>query len=564
VRIMEAQCHGRAGQANGPFGRAVIEYLFQFGVAHFVVSPGSRSTPLALAVAGLPVRCGSVCLDERCAAFRALGHIRATGRPAAVVCTSGTAGAHYYPAVIEAREAGLPLVVLTADRPPELRHCHAGQTIDQLKLFGSYPLFHAELPLPEPDVRLLGQVRESCRHAIEAALSDPPGPVHLNIPFREPFFPEGGPSTWDPGPSGPECAVVPIRQQAGAWPELPERTLILAGPRSTGESEAELQALCRLSRKRCWPILADGSNPLRHGERGGTIVIHYDRLCRDSRRWEELQPQALVQWGEPPTSKVLRQRLAALDLPGVRIGGKPGLNPTQSRVARLPGTLTDLEAALPERPGSFGTDWREADAACEEALGKALAEPHPLFEGDLFRLLGRELPTNAALLLANSLAVRDAEWFLPRRADPLLPFSQRGANGIDGTLSTAHGLALGLGQPVYLVCGDLAFLHDSNGLLGLGSADPGVCVIMVNNAGGGIFESLPVAHEPAFESFFATPQRIHFRALVEAHGGSHRLCPGLPELAREIAGWDGRGLRVAEVPVDRKVSRDLHRRFLEG
>ncbi len=565
---MSNDLSARTGRANGPYGELVVTALRKLGVQHFVVSPGSRSTPLTLAVAELPESEVTVCVDERSAAFHALGRIKVSRRPVALVCTSGTAGAHYYPAVIEAREAGLPLVVLTADRPPELRHCHAGQTIDQVKLFGTYPVFQAELPLPEDDPVMLRQVRELCRRAVEAALGPFHGPVHLNCPFREPFFPtDGGERAGFP----PELlnGLHPVRRAVSdlpVLPDLPEKTLILAGPRPWMDHASEWESLLELSWSRGFPILADGSNPLRyHGAECPHLIIHYDRIARDDALWDELAPEAVILRGEPPTSKVLRARLADLDVRGYQIGeGKPGINPIHGRIEWAGGSVAAFIERCRGNYGHYGEHWARRDREFETRLSAALEEPHELFEGDVHRLLGKILPEDSPIFYASSLAIRDAEWFMPRRTVPLLPFSQRGANGIDGTLSLARGIAAGLGQPTFLVTGDLAFLHDANGLLGSHRDDPGVFVVLLNNRGGGIFDLLPVARQtPHFERFWGTPQEVDFRKWTEAHRGRHVLCDDLVSLEWAVEEWTGQGLMVAEIPVDRKASADLHRRYLK-
>lgn len=566
VKAMSGDLSTNAGSANLPFGGLVIGALTRLGVEHFVVSPGSRSTPLTLAVAALGEDKSTVILDERSAAFHALGRIKATRCPVALVCTSGSAGAHYFPAVIEAREAGLPLVVLTADRPPELRHCHHGQTIDQQKLFGTYPLFYAELPVPEMDSGLLRAVRETCRRAIEAALGVPHGPVHLNCPFREPFLPRNGVASQ----SGsnlldgltPVTAPVAVTNEPV---ELPERTLILAGPRPWRDPPSEWQAILGLSERQGFPVLVDGSNPLRYQSPGAAhVIVHHDRIVREDAAWESLVPEAVVLWGEPPTSKVLRQRLSGLDLPGFLTGsGKRRINPFHGRITWGGSSAEAFAARVKGGAGSYGKSWTEADSRAGAHLQAALAEPHALFEGDIHRVLGGTLPPGTPVCLASSLAIRDAEWFMPRSESGLVPFSQRGANGIDGTLSLARGIAAGSGRPACLVTGDLAFLHDTNGLLGSASDENGLLVILLNNAGGGIFEFLPVAREShAFERFFGTPQTVDFKRLAEAHGARHQTAGTLEELQWAIETWDTRGVSVVEVPVDRKVSRDLHRRFL--
>lgn len=554
--------------ANPAFGELVIRSLFAFGVKHVVLSPGSRSTPLALACAEYAADRMTVILDERSAAFYALGRIKATRRPVAVICTSGSAAAQYYPAVIEARESGLPLVVLTADRPPELRHGHAGQTIDQVKLYGNYPVFQAELPLPEASASLFRQVREICRLAVGCALGEPHGPVHLNCPFREPFFP--GESTdsllLDETLLDGLSPCGEISRGAVDTPALPERTLILAGPRPWKDPDGEVHALLDLACKGGYPVLADASNPLRYVEDGSVVVIHYDRVLRDPGRSRGLQPEAVLLWGEPPTSKVLRHWLAGLDVPGYRVGhGKRAMNPVFGKIAEGGGCVSSFCAAAEWKEGTFFREWKRLDAEMEAGLRTGLENPHSLFEGDVHRLLRKCLPEGAPVLFANSMAIRDAEWFIPAGGNRLDPFSQRGANGIDGTLSMARGIGDALNRPMCLVTGDLAFLHDVAGLRGTGGTRPGLLVLLVNNSGGGIFEFLPVAAKsPHFEACFATPQDVELHGLVAAHGGRHLKVASAEGLAKQLQEWSGEGLLVLEIPVDRKLSRDLHREFLDG
>ncbi len=552
--------------ANLLIGELVIRALRSLGVKHFVVSPGSRSSPLIMAFEEVEEDGFSIVLDERSAAFQALGRIKATGNPVGLICTSGTAGAHYYPAVIEARESGLPLIVLTADRPPELRHCHAGQTIDQLKLFGSYPVFYAEMPIPVMNKLLFRQVREICRSAVEAAMGSPGGPVHLNCPFREPFFPIAGEKpALDYSLLDGLKPVLSEVSESGTVPKLPERTLILAGPRPGLDSSDEVEAVLALSQKRGWPILADASNPLRHHPQfPEAVVVHYDRISRDPELWNKLAPEAVVMWGEPPTSKILRQQLMDSDVTGYLVSdGKRTMNPFHGRIEWVGSSMVNFVEKCSSTAGNYVNSWIETDRSMESDLQIKLKEPHSLFEGDIHRMLGRALPNSAPVFYASSLAIRDAEWFMPANGKRFRPFSQRGANGIDGTLSLARGVASGLKSPLWLVTGDLTFLHDGNGLLGAADDDTGLFVILVNNNGGGIFELLPVAQRcQKFEELYATPQNVDLSQLVAAHGGRHQVCEDVNSLENAIRSWDGEGLVVAEIRVERKLSKELHKQHL--
>lgn len=554
------------GRANLLYGELVVRTMMVLGIEHFVVSPGSRSSPLTMALEGLESDRFSVVLDERSAAFLALGRIKATRKPVALICTSGTAGAHYYPAVIEARESGLPLVVLTADRPPELRHCHAGQTIDQSRLFGRYPVFQTELPVAGTNELLLRQVRDICRVAVESAMGVPGGPVHVNCPFREPFFPiDADKPVFDPVLTKGLHPVNKASSSSGIVPQLPQRTVILAGPRPASEPVGEPGAIQELARKFGWPILADAANPLRHqSDPDNPVIAHYDRIARDDALWKELAPDKVLLWGEPPTSKALRQKLTDLDIAGYLVNdGKHAINPIHGKIHWACSSMVEFLNTCSGHAGDYARAWQDADERMEQRLGAALEQPHALFEGDIHRSLAAILPEQAPVFLASSLAIRDADWFMPANDRRYRPFSQRGANGIDGTVSLARGIASGLKQPAWLVTGDLAFLHDGNGLLDSSRDHFGLFIILVNNQGGGIFEMLPVAQKcDRFEELYATPQIVDHAKLVAAHGGSHQLCASIGELESAVKNWQGKGIYVAELRIDRKVSRVLHKQYL--
>ena len=560
---METGLKAEAGQANAAFGRLIIETLRRSGVAHFVISPGSRSTPLAVAARAS----GSVTVipDERSASFYALGRIKASRLPTAFICTSGSAVAHAFPAVIEASETRLPLVVLSADRPPELQHCHAGQTIDQLKLFGTYARFFAQLPVPQCDDRLARQTREILRRAVAAAIGQPGGPVHLNCPFREPFFSQVRWALPDDLLEG--MAPLSVGLSRGlALPDLPERTLVLAGPRAQREDPAEWAALVGFLQRSRLPVLADGGNPLRHAREAGlNVIAHYDRLARRDQLWSGLDPEAVLVWGEPPTSKVLRERLQALDLPIYPVGdGKADINPLHGRLMAATDAFSLLDSCTVSG-GAFGDLWAAREVAAERALQRHLAEEAPYFEGAVHRILAGGIEAGSPVIFANSLAIRDAEWFLPAGVTGWEPYSQRGANGIDGTVSLARGIVEASGRPGVLVIGDLALLHDTNGLLQAARTAPGLLMVMINNGGGGIFDLLPAAHEVAdFEALFATPQAVRFADLARAHDIPYFCAEDAESLRNALRQWNPVGLTLLEVRVDRKRSAAAHRASLSG
>lgn len=553
-----------AARSNLAFGRLVIEVLRKSGVEHFVVSPGSRSTPLAVAAA----ECGaySVHADERSAAFYALGRSKVTRVPVAFICTSGSALGHALPAVMEAYESGLPLMVLSADRPLELQHCHAGQTLDQVKVYGTYARFFAQLPLPACRVGLARQVRELCCRAVEASMAESCGPVHLNCPFREPFFCDSGEWLVPEEVLSGLSPVQPVRSVGNPIGQLPERTLLLAGARAGRENPAELGALLEFLRAGKVPVLADGCNPLRHlRDMGIPVIAHYDRLARNELRWASLAPEALLLWGEPPISKVLRQRLEAMDLPVHHFGsGKRGLNPFHGRYQWHGNDVAAVLSGLSPKSTAYAQQWAKADADAESGLQTYFAASHSFFEGDVHRSLIDELGVGTLVLYANSLSIRDAEWFVPTGKTDWEPFSQRGANGIDGTVSMARGIVEAAGRPGVLVIGDLALIHDSNGLLQAARTRPGLLIVMINNSGGGIFELLPAAkHVEQFESLYGTPQSVDFRCLAHAHGVQYKRAESRDELVSVLREYEPDGLTLLEVIIDRKASADCHRESLK-
>jgi 2-succinyl-5-enolpyruvyl-6-hydroxy-3-cyclohexene-1-carboxylate synthase len=504
-----------------------------------------------------------VILDERSAAFTALGMAKASARPAVLICTSGSAPAHYFPAVIEAAHAAIPLIVLSADRPPELRHCHAGQTIDQQHLFGSHVRFFAELPVPNSNATA-PHLRESARRAVQAALGLPAGPVHLNVPFPEPLLPAAtDASTALALPHAePGGRLSPLQVSVSAPVQLPARLLILSGALPGLFPEEDMARIHAMSANGI-PVLADASSPLR-SQAGHlpSLIRHYDLILR-SISDDALLPDGILCYGEPPLSKVLRSWIAQHDISGWQCGpGKVGINPAQANWNYIGSHLPETVAAPPVAT-AFAAAWQAAESSAARQMEARFASAHPLFEGDILRALPAMLEQGAPLFLANSLTVRAAEWFQGASDKRLRVFSQRGANGIDGNVSVARGIAAALRSPAVMVAGDLAVLHDSNGLLGA-AADPfGLFIILLNNQGGGIFELLPAAETARFEQLFATPQTINFQALAEAHGCGYARADSVQALADNYTSWNRRGLHIVEIPINRSSSAALHRQFLQ-
>jgi 2-succinyl-5-enolpyruvyl-6-hydroxy-3-cyclohexene-1-carboxylate synthase len=550
---------------NALWGSVVAESLVRSGVSRVVVSPGSRSTPLAFAFARHPGIEAIPVLDERSASFFALGLAKRDLRPVALLCTSGSAGAHYLPAVIEAHEAGVPLVVITADRPPEMRGCASGQTIDQHRLFGIYSSFYHELAVPELSLPLFRYLRQTIAHAVERALAPYPGPVHLNAPFRDPLVPSedegasdafGEAIDWEGffahlAPPAPVLAVS----------ELPAFShsvhgLIVAGPALTRDPAGYAASVGTVARKLGWPVLADGLSPVRnHAAAVPHLVTRYDAILRSPASAESLKPEFVLCLGEWPTSKVLRGVIDASGAPVVFVTDRPdNRDALHGATRRLVLPLDALARGLPaaDAPNGYERLWALHESRTQAALDRLLASEEGLVEPKAAWLLSRHLPAGTSLSVANSMPVRDMEFVWSANDSAIRVFCSRGANGIDGTLSTALGIAHG-GAPTVLLTGDLAFLHDSNGLLIEPKFKGSLTVVLINNRGGGIFEHLPVAQfDPIFEEYFATPQEVDFAKLCSAHGVAHVHVEDWSHFQSLVSSLPGHGIRVLELATDRK------------
>jgi 2-succinyl-5-enolpyruvyl-6-hydroxy-3-cyclohexene-1-carboxylate synthase len=551
--------------ANSLWGSVLAETLARSGVRAAVVSPGSRSTPLAFAFArhggieAIPV------LDERSAAFYALGMAKRELRPVALLCTSGTAGANYFPAVIEAQESGVPLIVITADRPPEMRGCASGQTIDQERLYGSHVNLYHELAVPEANLPLLRYLRQSVAHAVERSLAPFAGPVHLNAPFRDPLVPAQDAGLTEAFAAGVDwegffAHVAPPRPVAAVSqvPVLPHavRGVLVAGPSLAPEPQALAAAVGELSRRLGWPVLADGLSPVRnHAAAVPHLVTRYDAILRTAAAADSLRPEVVVCLGEWPTSKVLRGWVEASGAPVFMVTDRPDNRdalhgPTRRVVVPLQAFAEGMARA--EAPNGYERLWAGHEAQAGAALDARLEAEEALVEPKAAWILGRRLPVGTAVSVANSMPVRDMEFVWPANDRGYRVFSSRGANGIDGTLSTALGVAYGAG-PAVLLTGDLAFLHDANGLLSAPRFKGSLTVVLVNNRGGGIFEHLPVAQFGAvFEEFFATPQEVDFAGLCAAPGVAHVHVEDWAHFEGLVSSLPARGIRVLEIAADRK------------
>jgi 2-succinyl-5-enolpyruvyl-6-hydroxy-3-cyclohexene-1-carboxylate synthase len=533
----------------------VVDDLVRFGMEHATVSPGSRSTPLALALARHPHVLVHVHLDERAAGFFALGIAKATGRPVAVACTSGTAAAELLPAVVEASMARATLVLLTADRPPELRGVGANQTIDQVGLFGGYVLASFDAPVPG-DAADEQTWHDLVLGLTRASMGLPPGPVHLNLPFREPLV--GAPDVLPASPpSGTEFTL-----SAGAEPEELETLereltsttdgLILAG--SMRESPPTLP---ELAARAGWPLLAEPTSNLRVS--GALSAGQF--LLADARFSNEHVPEVVLQFGAAPTSR------AALEL--VRRAGRlvivdqdhlvadPHRKAAWTLRAEPAGFVSEL--LLESQPGESAwlRAWREADGAARTAVDGLLEEWGEPFEGRIARDVAASVPAGGVLVVGSSMPVRDLDAYMaPRREIGIL--ANRGASGIDGFVSTALGISAA-GAATTALCGDLTLLHDIGSLIWSASRDLDCVLVVPNNDGGAIFSFLPQRELPEFEELFATPHGLELDAICQAARAGHALVERAADLipAVERARAAG-GVHVVEVPIDRARNVELH------
>jgi 2-succinyl-5-enolpyruvyl-6-hydroxy-3-cyclohexene-1-carboxylate synthase len=551
---------------NTLWASVLVETLVRLGLRQAVVSPGSRSTPLVVALARHPEIEAVPVLDERSAGFFALGLARQRGLPVLLVCTSGTAGAHYFPAVIEARESGAPLLIITADRPPELRDCASGQTIDQHRLYGAYPNHFHELALPEAGEGMLRYLRQTVAHAFSRALGAPAGPVHLNAPFRDPLAPEDDGGATEKAAGALDWAsffgALRAREPSGVSPGAPSfpgagRGVIVVGPAQPADPEGFAAAVGKIAAKLGWPVLTDGLSPVRgHSGLFPCLVTAYDAILRNPEAARQLRPDQVLCLGGWPTSKVLRGWLeAAAPLTWLVSGLPDNRDALHGRTQALLASPEGLAAALDNQPGpgDYRLLWAAFEGRVRAALDGFLEAEAGLFEPKAAWLLGRHLPPSTTLVVANSMPVRDVEYVWPANDRRIRPFSSRGANGIDGTLSTALGAAHG-GGPAVLLTGDLALLHDTNGFLLRPRFRGSLTIVAINNRGGGIFEHLPMSRfDPPFEEFFATPQDVDFARLASAYGVGHVLVRDWAHFVELVATLPAEGVRLLEVRTNRRT-----------
>ncbi len=561
---------------NTALASAFVEELARGGLRHAVVSPGSRSTPLAVALWRQSEIEVSVIVDERSAAFFALGAAQASGAPVAMLCTSGTAAANYHPAICEADESALPLVVLTADRPPELRGIGAGQTIDQVKLYGSAVRWFCEVGTHAADDAGLLHYRSVACRALAAAGGEPrPGPVHLNLPWREPLAPipvDGAVTATDPlaleGRAGrPLTAATSIDLEPSAF--LLDEVAGHIGDAISGvivagrQLDPELrEPLAHLARASGFPILAEPTSQLRCGPHDRSNVIStYDLLLRDEHFSNSVVPDLVLRFGEMPTSKPLRNWLAASGADQIVIDPLGGWNePTNRAAAVLRADPTELAAGwatrLEKEERGAPQRWLEAESAARAAIESALVGDE-ISEPALHLALGRAHRDGDLVYTASSMPIRDQEAFLPPGETDALFLCNRGANGIDGLVSSGIGAAHASGRPTTIVTGDLGLLHDIGGLAALRDVSTPVRIVVIDNDGGGIFGFLPQANvlgNEEFETLLGTPRGIEPAKAADLFGLRHARLEQLDQLPDALAAGTG----LIEVKTNRRANVERH------
>lgn len=565
------------GAANLRFARALVGELHAAGVTTAVVCPGSRSTPLALAICEHAALAHSVHVDERSAAFYALGVAKASGRPVVLLCTSGTAGASFLPAVAEAHQARVPLVVLTADRPPEVRAWGAAQTMEQRALFAGFTRWFEEAPCPSERESEVAYARALGRRAVCEAMRSAPGPVHLNLPFREPLAPatysaQVAPDAGAAAPFMHECEAAALQGAAALVRELHavSRGVLVFGPDAWDASLPA--AAARLAGALGWPVLADPASGLRAGAAlDAALIPGADALLRDASTAEALRPELIVRFGAQPSSASVAAWMARHASADVwLVDPAAGFRDPQHRATRMfPVTARQFceqaasgEGHSTDAAQGWRAEWQRADRIARAAIEVALDGDGRFLSPHLARTLWCALPADAVLYAANSMAIREIDAFAGPRPQGLRVLANRGVNGIDGQVSAALGASAASRRPSVLWCGDLAFLHDVSGLVAGRMQQADLVVVVSNDDGGGIFEYLGVAQSvprALFERVFAVPHGMDLCEVARGFGWSAVRAASADTFSQALSRALAGGLHVIEVPVDRTANTAFHR-----
>lgn len=573
-----------ANQALSVYVAAFLDELVRANVKHIVVSPGSRSTPIAMVAAEHPDLHVWLNVDERSAAFFALGMAKARREPVAIVCTSGTAVANYMPAVVEAKESQVPLIVLTADRPHELRDIGAPQAIDQLNFFGKQVKWFVEMAIPEESSEILRYVRTVAARAVSTSLNGPSGPVHLNFPFREPLVPIiEDEQIWESGldhrtrfVKATESKLMMREEElellASGLTQV-ERGLIVCGPLDRPGFAEEVVAL---GDKLSFPVIADPLSQLRSGSHNKNLVIDsYDAFLRDEYISQELVPEVVIRFGAMPVSKAVllflkkNPQIKQIIIDGEGLWRDPTLLASEVIHADPVLFCRLLNKVLSENKGQKTrapiSNWLESWVTADRIAGEVLVHlgnEEQEFEGQVVLRIAQNLPENATFFVGNSMPIRDVDSFFLNTERNIRIMANRGANGIDGTISAALGAST-VAEPLILLVGDLTFYHDLNGLLAAKLHKLNATIVIVNNEGGGIFSFLPQSEHPKnFELLFGTPLGLDYSHVVKMYGGEFKRIADWDELSTAIKNCkDVKGLNVIEIRTDRSLNAAKHRKI---
>lgn len=556
-----------------------VDELVRVGVTETIVSPGSRSTPMAILMAEHPNMNITVNIDERSAAFYALGVAKAKKKPVALLCTSGTAAANYYPAIVEAFYSRIPLIVITSDRPHELRDVGAPQAIDQNQMYGNFVKWFIDAAIPEENEKMLAYVRTVAGRAAGTAMSAPAGPVHLNFPFREPLVPNLGlDNLWGKSEGNRRHVNVVVGS-----PQIDEEQvnnlilslknvdhgIIVCGAHDDPEFA---HAVTILSEQLQFPILADPLSQLRSGNHSHSYIIDgYDAFLRNEGFKEEFTPKAIIRFGAMPVSKALTQYIQkhekAIHIIVDGDGGwrDPTLSASDMVYCNEVVFCNMLTNGIEKKKES---KWIQSWTQVNDIVKKHIVGIHTedaLFEGKVFTELQEILPNQSTLFVGNSMPIRDVDSFFTTNDKSIKVMANRGANGIDGIVSTAIGVS-SHNKNTVLVIGDLSFYHDLNGLLAAKQHKLDITIVLINNDGGGIFSFLPQStEEKHFELLFGTPIGLEYRHVVEMYGGNFSEVEDWHQFRTAVVdSLQSKGLQVIEVRTDRAENVMIHRKMWEN
>ena len=566
---------------------ALVDEFYQLGVRHAVFSPGSRSTTMAMLFKEHEGFETYMNIDERSASFMALGIAKAHKEPTVLVCTSGSAVAHYLPAVLEAQYSRVPLIILSADRPHTLLHVGAPQTVDQHKIFGTAVNYYEELAVPQ-EAHYYTYPRQVARKAYMKAMDTKKGPVHINVPLFEPLVPELSRNHFEAGRSSfkvvkPNYGSVFGCDNRNNLPHINnatdiahgndgtkeindlleryERILILAGPQIDID---EAETICSFGEALQAPILADPLSNVRGCDTSKVVISTYDALLARQALWYELKPDCVIQFGQIVVSKRVQQMIASwTDVEYIEV------NPTMDSMNPTGKTTMHMQASIDVFTHLYGKNnnsdtylniWRRLDQAGKKQLSLAIDEPH-CFEGRTIRELQKQIPEDGQIFVANSMTIRDFDYFWFSGESKAVLYGNRGVNGIDGTISTALGLAVN-GRPTYLVTGDLSLFHDLNGLAVAKTHNLNLTIILHNNDGGGIFEYLPQKGTKHFDYLFSTSQGLDYSGAAKLYGCDYTKISSPDELSSVLANVSQEtGVHIIEIPTNREYSRELHKKY---